>query len=206
MVKDRVEKLHILAVLEKRNLGENARGILVLLGRDFGFKFDKPGRALNSLRKNLYMSFKQGLVKRDKLLGGSYRYRISKKGRKRLSIVRAKREREFEGWLDELFTSGESERLLTAQEKRKREWLVERMVEVEASLRLCDAVLSGSIDKNTVNLARHARLLLQRRKLELIPHAAEEEVKIMAEFAEKEAKLIEYLSEQMARIVQRMFR
>lgn len=90
------------------------------------------------------------------------------------------------------------------QEKRKREWLVERMVEVEASLRLCDAVLSGSLDKNTVDLARHARLLLQRKKLELIPYVAEEQVKIIEQLAGSYAKLIEYLSQKIANIMQKV--
>ena len=204
MTKDRVEKLHVLAVLEKRKRGENARGVLALLVREFGFKFDKRDRALNSLRKNLNMCWKQGLVQRDKLLGRCYHYWISEKGRRRLSVIRARREREFERRLEQLFKSRDSERLRRAQEKRKREWLVERMVEVEASLRLCDTVLSGSIDKNTVDLARHARLLLQRKKLELIPYVAEEQVKIIEQLAGSYAKLIEYLSQKIANIMQKV--
>ena len=93
MTKDRVKKLHVLAVLEKRKRGENARGVLALLVREIGFKFDKRDRALNSLRKNLYMCFKQGLVQQDKLLGRCYHYWISEKGRRRLSVIRARRER-----------------------------------------------------------------------------------------------------------------
>lgn len=143
----------ILVVLEKGAV-EDAYGIRVLLEKWFGLK-----PSLNALRKNLHMCYEQGLVTPDKLVGGSYRYRISEKGRKRLSLIRDKRSKEFEGRLDDLLESRESERLLRTQEKRKREWLIERIVEVESSLRLCNAVLNGFGDEHLMGLARNARCI-----------------------------------------------
>ncbi len=87
MEQEKTEKLHILAVLEDGSV-LNAHGILAKLNIGFGLN-----PLLNALRKNLYVCKKQGLVERVDKLGGSYRYRITEKGRERLGLIRAKRER-----------------------------------------------------------------------------------------------------------------
>ena len=88
--KDKTEKLHILAVLEDGSW-KSAYGIRSRLWKGFELL-----PRLNTLRKNLQRCLKQGLVERMKI-EGCYHYRIKKKGRERLRIIRAKRQKMY-GW------------------------------------------------------------------------------------------------------------
>ncbi|UCE29755.1 MAG: hypothetical protein JSV85_03330 [Candidatus Bathyarchaeota archaeon] len=88
--KPKTEKLQILAVLED---GYWKKPYRIRWRLEKGFDL-RP--RLNTLRKNLQRCYKQGLVERRKI-ASSYFYRIKNRGRERLRIIRAKREKMY-GW------------------------------------------------------------------------------------------------------------
>lgn len=179
----RTEKLHILAVLEDGSPKTSSE-----IGMKLAENFDlKP--SLNALRKNLQRCCKQKIIFQERI-GHKLVYRISEKGRNRLRIIRAPREEEFRKWLNDLGRNDETEKLPDLQEKNRKKCLLKRMVETASSLRLCDAVLSGSRDKNTLALAEITKVYWQQKYLELIPYLSEEIV-----------KSIEYISENLAKLI-----
>lgn len=186
MDKAETEKLHVLAVLEDGAL-RNAYEIGFGLEKSFDLK-----PKLNTLRKNLQRCFKQGLVTREKI-GRSYYYRICRKGKERLRIIRAKWEEKFEKRLEGFARSGELQRFLDEKKRIEKKWLLDRMWEVKSSLMLCDVVLSLSRDKATLDFANAAKMYWQVEYSELIPYVSEEMVHIMKHLSEQMVKTIEKL-------------
>jgi len=150
MTQDKTEKLHVLAVLED-GVSRNAWEILVRLDEWFGLR-----SSVNALRKNLYMCLKQDLLERSKLLGGSYRYSITEKGKKRLELLRARREK------------APSECVEAKEPDEKATF--DRWLEVATSIRLSDTVSNLVPDNFTSSVATWGRVYWRLECMKLLPY------------------------------------
>jgi len=121
--------------------------------------------------------------------------RIKEKGKKRRRIIAARKEAEFKEWLAGTFRKDQAKEVQVVEQKPTTPALMNRAVEVCSSLVLCDAVLSGSYDQNTLDLARWAKMYWQMEKSELIPHVAE-----------AGANAVDRLSRRVAESLEKMFK
>jgi len=184
--KAKTEKLHVLAVLENGAL-RNVYEIGFMLEKSFDLK-----PKLNTLRKNLQRCSEQRLVIREKI-GRNYSYRIAGKGKERLRIIRAKRKEKFEKRSEDFAKSGELQRFLYEKKRIEKKWIRDRMLEVNSSLMLCNALLSLSRDEVTLDFAKAIKMYWQIKHLELIPYVSGEMVNTMKHLSEQIVKTIEKL-------------
>jgi hypothetical protein len=97
---------------------------------------------------------------------------------------------EFQDQLDRIFKEDKKRSYQASQQKQPQSAVRRRIIEVESSLQLCNALLS-SIDPNTRNFAFTFRTYWQNEQLKLAPYMAEELTKILEELPKKLAKLLE---------------
>jgi DNA-binding PadR family transcriptional regulator len=163
---EKTENWHVLAILE-RGLWMDLGQVRFVLQKDFGLK---PN--VDALRKNLQRCTQQGLISVERI-GRNNFYRITEKGKKRRGIIAARKEAEFKEWLAGTSRKDQAKEVQVVEQKPTAPVLMKRVVEVNSSLVLCDAVLGSSYDQNTLNLARMARMYWLMEKRELIPYVAE---------------------------------
>jgi len=163
--------------------------IRFVLQKDFCLK---PN--VDALWKNLQRCTKQGLISVERI-GRNHFYRITEKGKKRRGIIAARKEAEFKEWLAGTFRKDHAKKAQVDEQKPTTPALMNRALEVSSSLVLCDAVLSGTYDQNTLDLAGWAKMYWQMERIELIPHVAE-----------AGAKAIDRLSRRFGESVEKMFK
>jgi DNA-binding PadR family transcriptional regulator len=161
---EKTEKLHMLAVLENCPMTIDR----IRMALDKGFSLEP---SLAALWKNLQRCRRQGLVSVEKM-GRRNLYMITEKGKKRRWIIAERREKAFKDWLDSKYQAKEI-KVQVSKPKASRPALVKRAVEVMMSLALCDALLSGNSDLDTLDFAKLARIYWQNEQFETIPHIAE---------------------------------
>lgn len=175
--KDITEKLHVLAVLEHSSW-KNAYGIRRMLWEWFVLN-----PHLNTLRKNLQRCYDQGLIEREKR-GGSYHYRIMKRGRERLRRIRAKRQKKLRA---------RERNFLVLPEGFTHKKLFHRVIEVTSAVRLCDIVLRLSSDNTTLNFARNIRHYWYSEFVGLVPYITERIGKTVENISTELGKTLERL-------------
>ena len=181
-----------MAILENGSLMSFSQ-IRLMLEKDFSLK-----PSLAALRKNLQRCSNrqqgQSLILVEKI-GRNNFYRITEKRKKRRGIIAAKREKEFKDWLDSFFREDRAKRFQISRQKPTGYALTKRMAEAYSSIKLCDALLRGSSDPNTLNSAAALKMYWQHEVFELTPYVAEET-----------ARIIDKLSGQFGESVEKLFK
>lgn len=184
MEKEKTQKWQILAILEN-GLPMDVNHIRIVLDKDFGLK-----PKTEALWKNLQRCRKQYLITINKI--GRKRFcTITKTGRDRRRTIAARKEREFKQWLAETHRKDQAKEVRVVEQKPTTAALTNRVVEVNSSLILCDAVLNGTYDQNTLDLARWTKMYWQVEKIQLIPHVAEEGVNAIDRLSTRYGKSVE---------------
>lgn len=185
------EKVHILAVLEN-HLPMTINETRMKLDEYFSLK-----PSLTALWKNLERCSEEGLVLIAKSGRVNY-YTMTAKGKKRLTIIRTKRQKLFS-------QADNAHRGLRAktvtQQNPSRSELIKRVVEAKSAQKICEALLTGNRDQSMLNLATLSSAYWEKEYLDLIPHISEETVKMIEEISGKAVNAIDRISELMVKLI-----